>query len=326
MLSSINAFGGLSATQLLLLIGAGAPSASASPNAKETSRPQSNTIPGSGGPTDAAAAIKAILVQAQINQAPTGPIAPQSFDSQTLSGNSAVAAAYGEVAGGYENQTFVSTGSSSSNASNASAQANDPSFVPPGQTQSLDYLSVTRAPIGAIITQSAFTEIASSSSVAAGTYNAVLGVYQNETIANTDLLSSDAQSAAAQTNGASLIQFGRSIANSSVNVGFSVDDLGPMVDNDGIYSAVNPQGNFQVELQMDFDAAQGTANEGESCTAGGQSMNISGLTASQAQDILDGFEKITGGSGSSSGTMNAAYTNTENFSGMDVAFSGIVYQ
>ena len=146
---------------------------------------------------------------------------------------------------------------------------------------------------------------------------------ENQTIVNVGAVSSDAPNVLAQSNSSTTIQFGRSIANSSVNVGFSVDGLGPVVDNEGMYSPVNPQGDFQVELQLDFDAAQGTANEGESMTSGGQSINFGGLTESQAHDILASYEEATG-SAKSTSTTAPSFVNTENLAGMDVIFSGLI--
>jgi hypothetical protein len=146
---------------------------------------------------------------------------------------------------------------------------------------------------------------------------------ENQTIVNVGVVSSDAPNVLAQSNSSTTIQFGRSIANSSVNVGFSVDGLGPVVDNEGMYSPVNPQGDFQVELQLDFDAAQGTANEGESMTSGGQSINFGGLTESQAHDILASYEEATG-SAKSINTTAPSFVNTENLAGMDVIFSGLI--
>jgi hypothetical protein len=277
MLSPVNNYGGLSATQLLTLLGVNASSSSASSNAAQTSRAAWNEANGSApAKPDPASAIKSILAQSQIDQS----------------------------------SISVLGGSTTANAE--------------GVTQSSEYLDVTRAPIGLIIDQSAYATITSSNSIAAMTYNEVIGVHENVTIVNAGVVSAGAPNAPAQTNSPTTIQFGRSIANSSVNIGFSVDNLGPVIVNDGIYSPLNPQGTYQVNLQLDFDAAQGTANEGESCTAGGQDINFSGLTASQAQDILTGFEKATGDANTNSAA-GSVYTNTENLAGMDVAFSGVVY-
>jgi hypothetical protein len=273
MLSSLNAYGGLSATQLLTLIGANSSSSSDSSNSQQTSRAELNQASSAGKP-DPASAIKSILAQSQINQSPT----------------------------------FVLGGLTTANTDDV--------------TQSLEYLNVTRAPIGPFIAQAGYATMTSSDSITAMTYSDALGV-ENTTIVNAGVVSSDTANVPTQTNSSTTIQFGRSIANSSVSVGFSVDNLGPMVDNDGTYSPVNPQGTFQVELQLDFDAAQGTANDGESMTAGGQAINVNGLTESQAQDLLNAYEKATD-SAQSINTAAPSFVNTENLVGMDVVFSGLI--
>jgi hypothetical protein len=193
-----------------------------------------------------------------------------------------------------------------------------------GDIQSLDYMSVTRVPIGPVITQSAYTEISSASSIAETTYDAEMGVYENQNFINADVSSSNASNVPAQPDSSSFIQISRSIANTSVDIGFSVENLGPMVNDDGVYSPANPQGIFGIELQMNFDAAQGTSNEGASCTSGGEAVNITGLTLSQAKAILDGFEQATGGDSAPDNSVGSAYLNTETVSGMDVYLSAVI--
>lgn len=124
MLSSVNAYGGLSATQLLTLFGANASSSSASSNSQHEGRAELNQTGGSvAGQSDPASAIKAILAQSQMNQSPTS------------------------VLGGPTTATTEDV------------------------TQSLEYLNVTKAPIGLIIDQSGYATMTSSNSIAAMTYS-----------------------------------------------------------------------------------------------------------------------------------------------------------
>ena len=126
MLSSVNAYGGLSATQLLTLFGANASSSSASSNSQHEGRAELNQTGGSvAGQSDPASAIKAILAQSQMNQSPTS------------------------VLGGPTTATTATT---------------------KDVTQSLEYLNVTKAPIGLIIDQSGYATMTSSNSIAAMTY------------------------------------------------------------------------------------------------------------------------------------------------------------
>jgi hypothetical protein len=189
-----------------------------------------------------------------------------------------------------------------------------------GDIQSLDYMSVTRVPIGPVITQAAYTEISSSSNIVETTYDGEIGVYENQNFINAGVSSSNVS----VTDSSSFIQIGRSIADTSVGIGFSIDNLGPIINDDGAYSPANPQGTYGVQLQMNFDAAQGTSNEGESCTSGGEAMNIIGLTLSQAQAILDGFEQATGDDSMSDNSVGSAYLNTETVSGMNVNLSAVI--
>ena len=130
MLSSVNAYGGLSATQLLTLFGANASSSSASSNSQHEGRAELNQTGGSvAGQSDPASAIKAILAQSQMNQSPTS------------------------VLGGPTTATTATT-----------ATTED-------VTQSLEYLNVTKAPIGLIIDQSGYATMTSSNSIAAMTYS-----------------------------------------------------------------------------------------------------------------------------------------------------------
>lgn len=289
MLSSLNAFSGLSAANLLTLLGANSASSS---SATSTSAAQSaSTGVAASNANDPAKAIKAILAQAQMETSAGG-----------TAGIATVAAAYAA-------QTAPSAGGSATSATAQAAPADQMTSAAPslgvGATlSSLDSVSeaynaghgMTDTASLAVVTGN--EEVSMTTGDANGdAYQALepavlfqasqaLGIYQNQsTLAQQEQAASSASASATSAPSASA--------------------------SDATSDSVGTQQAEQPVLQLTIDMSQLNGNE----------QVLLPQVEAQAQQLISAFENSTLGSTSTNGN---GFSYSENFGVATVAITGIV--
>jgi hypothetical protein len=292
MLSSLNAFGGLSAANLLLLFSTNSSSASSSAtsanDAKSASTHANNSADAiktilaqaQSAASNPANAIKAILAQAQIDQAQTATLGGASA---TTSSNALVSASatisspnsiqqiaeqiQTETSGGQSTSVIAALATSAVKTAGSSTLASASAIV------SQDFVRLNQAE----------TETSAGSTISTHSEAVqMLGVSSLTSGVSVSLTAtSDATSGAIVDN----FELALSVGSQSVAVRFSVAGLGQVEGAPGGGSAISVgQGPLMDFFQLDM------ASDGY---AGGVAFNIEGLDATQAQQVAAAFEAAT---------------------------------
>ena len=290
MLSSLNAFGGLSAANILMLFGAN--SSSSSSSSTSAGAPQSTSTGAFAfDANDPTKAIKAILAQAKIEQAGTETSAG-GWTSSAI-----VEAAYA-----------AQTGDSS-----AVVRAIAAAKVSASEVVQTEQAWMDTSEGGSAISVSA------AASEAAGQVNGVS--YQTSLNAASVSVTSTADATSGsganpQTEQVDTFQATVSVGNHSVAVGFTVKGLGSVeLDPSGAGYSVG-QGKLADFFQI------GVTVDGRHVTLG---FNIGGLDAVKPQQLGAAFEQATSAPDQTGIAGDAALQYTENFgSGFSATFDAII--
>lgn len=317
MISSMNAYGGLSATLLLKLFGANSSPAAPSNSTQTGAPPSSQTgLPVASAP-DPISTIKSILAQAQMAQSPAltlgGAPAKSAADADPQLQQSvnlpppAAAVAEAESVSAIDPELAQI---------NQSLAQEGEAVVSAGQPSSA--MSVTNGAPGYIQgIISTYTGVESATSVSTASYSWVVAPgRQAYDVSNAETGSAAAANDDDRTGGLDNIQLGISYDDTSVNISFTASGLGQMFDTDNEYSTANPQGDLTDLFQIGI----ATGNGGYGAFA----VNFTGLNATQAQDFAKAFEAATDAPDSTGDAVANGYTYDDNVGNAKIQFSLIV--
>jgi hypothetical protein len=308
MLSSLNVFGGLSAANLLTLLGANSSNTSSNAAAAGASRSASASVSTSSA-NDPAQAIKAILAQAQIEQAQAAPSAAGSTSLVTA------AAAYSAQTGGSSFQTADSAAILSAAGAVTSISADASYSVQSGGSSAATGEGVTISPEVVRVDQAQTETSAGGPTISAASETVQMPGISSLTSASA--ISTPPASGVDVTSGSNAdnFQLALSVGGESIAISFNVEGLGlvqPVLGGSDYSVGQGPLADF---FQMDI-------------SSGGQSasvaFNIDGLDATQAQQVAAAFEQTTSAPSSIGTAVNTGGRYDENYApGVSVIFQEI---